>query len=97
LWDLAGWKVGQPQPPYRTLSGHTDIVWSIAFSPDGALLATAGARDSLLFLWDTATGRKVQDLTGHAGELPGVAFSPDGATLAAAGGAADVHPLGGRH
>jgi WD40 repeat protein len=85
LWDLAKWKAGEPQPPYRTLSGHTGIVWSVAFSPDGALLATSGTKDGLLFLWDTATGRKVQDLAGHTGELSVVAFSPDGAKLAAGG------------
>ncbi|MEU6553666.1 hypothetical protein ABZ915_25820 [Streptomyces sp. NPDC046915] len=37
LWDPAtGLPVGEP------LDGHTDQVWSVAFSPDGGLLATAG-------------------------------------------------------
>jgi WD40 repeat protein len=83
LWDLAGWKLGEPQPPSRVLSGHGDNVWSIAFSPDGSLLATSSTREGRLFLWDTASGRKVHELAGHSRVWPLVAFSPDGATLAA--------------
>jgi WD40 repeat protein len=85
LWDLSRWKPGKPQPPCRVLSGHGDTVWSLAFSPDGSRLATAGSREGLLFLWDTATGRKVHELAGHSRQSPLVSFSPDGATLAASG------------
>jgi WD40 repeat protein len=62
-----------------------DTVWSLAFSPDGTLLATSGSSDGLLFLWDAVTGHKVHDLAGHSRKWPLVAFSPDGATLAAGG------------
>jgi WD40 repeat protein/serine/threonine protein kinase len=83
LWDLAGWKAGQSQPPFRVLSGHTASVGSLAFSPDGRLLATAGGTDGSLFVWDTASGRQVHDLSVHAHRRSQLAFSPDGTALAA--------------
>ncbi len=56
-------------------------VSSVAFSPDGKKLATAG---SYLKLWDAATGRELTMLKGSSGFFPSVAFSPDGQKLAAA-------------
>ncbi len=66
------------------LHGHADRVRSVAFSPDGALLASAG-QDGTIRLWDAATHQAVgEPLTGHAGPVNQVAFSPDGALLASA-------------
>jgi len=67
----------------RTLTGHTDWVNGVAFSPDGHLLATASA-DQAARLWDVASGAPVRTLTGHTGAVLGVAFSPDGTLLATA-------------
>ncbi len=61
---------------------------SLAFSPSGHLLATAGSAgegDALIQLWDPNTGFLVATLSGHAGGIEALAFSPDGKLLASAG------------
>ncbi len=61
----------------RTFSGHTDMVESVAFSPDGKFVLT-GSVDGTAKLWDAATGAEVRTFSGHAGPVESVAFSPDG-------------------
>jgi WD40 repeat protein len=63
-----------------TLVGHSAVVWSLAFSPDGTRLVS-GSRDLTVKLWDTATGEEVLTLRGFAADVSGVAFSPDGRRL----------------
>jgi WD40 repeat protein len=71
---------GQWQPRAHPLRPH-HWVESVAFSPDGRLLAS-GSWDNTIKLWDVATGREVRTLTGHTDTVNSVAFSPDGRLLA---------------
>ncbi|MHC4698796.1 MAG: WD40 repeat domain-containing protein [Planctomycetota bacterium] len=72
---------------YRTEYDHENDVYvrSVAFSPDGKLLAMAGG-GRLLRLWNVATGKEELTLFGHHDVVNSVAFSRDGAKLASAGG-----------
>ena len=59
------------------LRGHTGLLWSVAFSPDGKRIVT-GSGDKTVKVWDAATGQEVLALRGHAEDVLSVAFSPDG-------------------
>ncbi|WP_203896803.1 WD40 repeat domain-containing protein [Virgisporangium aliadipatigenens] len=62
--------------------GHSDVVYALAASPDGALLASGGDRSGIV--WDPRTGRRVATLE-HGADVHAVAFSPDGRLVATAG------------
>jgi WD40 repeat protein len=49
----------------------------VAFSPDGKQVVS-GSEDSIVRLWDAATGAALQTLECHSGDVTSVAFSPDG-------------------
>ena len=62
------------------LKGHTDLVHSLSFSPDGKTLAS-GSKDQAIHLWDIATGEHKETLAGHSAPVTKITFSPDGSTL----------------
>ena len=63
------------------LTGHTEDVSGVLFSPDGSTLAS-WSLDYTVRLWDVNTGEHLHTLTGYTGYVISVSFSPDGATLA---------------
>lgn len=79
------WRLSDGQT-LATLTGHTDAVWDITFSPDGSTLATA-ASDYNVILWQGITGEASEYgaiqavLRDHTFRAKGVAFSPDGSLL----------------
>jgi WD40 repeat protein len=75
IWDVHSLQVAQ------TLLGHTHGIVTVAFSPDGARLASA-SQDGTGRVWDTTTGKELFPLQGHTSSVTGVAFSPDGSLIA---------------
>jgi WD40 repeat protein len=77
------WDVADPAHPAlnHKLEGNAGSVWAVAYSPDGASLASSND-DGTVKLWDPPTGRERCTLVGHTGKVRTLAFSPDGSVLA---------------
>ena len=77
LWDLSSsQQLGAP------LTGHNRGVTSVAFSPDGKLLAS-GSEGGSIILWDLVSRQPITpQLAGHQGNINSIVFSPNGEILA---------------
>jgi len=81
------WEMGPSANLYNVqcleLAGHKGSIWSIAWSPNGALVATTGDTfNAIVRVFDSNTGNLVHALTGHTKHVTAVAFSSNGKRLA---------------
>jgi len=68
-----------------SLKGHTSVVSSVAWSPDGKRILS-GSGDNTLKVWDAETGQELLSLKGHTGHVRSVAWSPDGKRILSGSG-----------
>ena len=82
IWDAA---TGQE---VRDLRGQLGEIRSVAWSPDGKRLASAGGAETAIVapgsakIWDAATGKELCDLKGNPGPVQSISWSPDGLQVA---------------
>lgn len=76
-------------------ASHSGVVTSVAFSPDGRVLAS-GSWDGTIKLWDARSGslKLERTLRGEWDEVEAVAFAPDGSAVAGLGAGFDGAPFG---
>ena len=75
--DIASAKV------IKTLSGHTNLINSLAIAPASDLLVS-GSYDNTVNVWQISTGKLVRSLKGHTDKIWGVAISPNGKYIVSA-------------
>ena len=77
LWTVADEK-------RTTIRASSEVVTSVAFSPDGDTLAVGGSDGDVLLI-DVGTGQPIgRPMTGHTGTVQDIAFDPSGRILASA-------------
>lgn len=77
LWGM------ESKTPLNILTAHTQAVKTLAFSPDGKLLATGGD-DGLIIIWGLANRKLVRTLSAHRWTISALSFLRDGNTLISA-------------
>jgi eukaryotic-like serine/threonine-protein kinase len=66
-----------------TYRGHSDLLWTVAWSPNGKYIASAGT-DRTVQVWNATDGSHIYTYTGHNDTVYGVAWSRDSTQLASA-------------
>jgi len=86
LWNAANGKflfALDEQPNWMVRLNHHRDGKTVAFSPDGRLLACGSWQSA--HLWEVATGKERRRFLGHRGEVAALAFAPDSRTLVTGG------------
>jgi WD40 repeat protein len=65
----------------RTLTGHTSLIWSVRYSPDGKQIVTAST-DRSIRIWDAENGQNIRTISGGT-LFPNAVYSPNGQFIAA--------------
>src|ERR1700686_2288603 len=65
----------------RRLSGHTNMVWDVAVTPDGQRIVSA-SNDESVKVWDSASGAVLFTLTGHESFVCSLSVASNGSQLA---------------
>ncbi|XP_078096606.1 coronin-7 [Mustelus asterias] len=68
--------------PERTLSGHTEKIYSIRFHPLASDILASSSYDMTVRIWNLSSGKEEIILRGHTDQIFSLAWAPDGQQLA---------------
>uniref|UniRef100_UPI00398F0BE6 coronin-7-like n=1 Tax=Pristiophorus japonicus TaxID=55135 RepID=UPI00398F0BE6 len=68
--------------PERTLSGHTEKIYSIRFHPLASDILASSSYDMTVKIWNLSSGKEEIVLRGHTDQIFSLSWSPDGQQLA---------------
>lgn len=86
---LKSWQVADGQQG-MSLRGFRDVIYGLAYSPSGDLVAAACGSDSFIMFWDPESGDMIGTLDDPRGEMLNVNFSPNAEYLASSNNLGEV-------
>lgn len=81
LWDISNPAIAKK---IDVLTGHSEPVEDLKFSPDGNALASSGSGDQTIILWDISNHSdpvQISTLKGHTEPISAISFDPNGKSL----------------